>query len=1116
MITNSDETQFNNNANNAPPVQSSSFSSEMNQVAPPSSAKKSSSLQRTLAKFTPTTHQEKKMLEPTTATTSGKDEFFIEGGIVPNNLPPRNLVAIRKGPVRNSIVGNNTPRKISATAARIMPSPKKSSWNKNKAADDDESKSSTTPKPEKGFKKEKKSMSSQLTNLDLKLKSVEGSFGRRMDGFVRAREDDKMKLKDEIWKVREEGEERLNEFVREREGDREKINELESLLNRASAENEVVRKKYHRLGEQLENSQNEGTVNTHPLSIEEIVEVRKRPFASRLCIEENAENNDSNKVWLESHFSDRHRMKSFPQRISDCTRTMGLTKNNFGACNNLGHLMMELFDMKTAKFHSIATTIASALSENGSGVTFEQGLYSQESSKKTIPDPSEQSVSRMQFTRFMHIIFRKVKMERQLLKEGKSNIYRLAYCASKYPRVTEEERTTESAMSAFSRALVVFTSQAMLTLYIVLESIDRISDQKVHSRMLPLACLVLSLSFLISWQGLSSIAETHNFYRGNNSIEFGNSVKVHAGHIHPLALLDYISNLILPIFLMVSSFVLISSQERYIEAIMNSIALLFILKIHDISSIIFKVDAKKIVHNHLIEEAVVEVKDQQKYLNYDTSERSNLECLESIPDSKETTVESKSDEVSNKNELNVVQNTAEALVEQNFDGLRDVYSTPKIEFADMLLTNPVQGGNSKNDNELYTPYKIFGTYDEPEFIASNYITENCLFKSVEWSYSTNDPLSGAPRIVFLRLQKLNGEQNAYVMRMHDTFCNNHLPEKEKDFVKEDVKSNITVNQNNVIYSRPVVSFFDDSDESDTEQSEESHSTIQADSGNQLELHLMSQTDSISQFEQPEITSNAEAISQSTASLTQENDALGVDDGVLQSSDNNKLQMDEDEMNNIVCKVKKCDDGSISSQSSVVIDPVDIEKEDVHQTIVSEDQTTDLTQNGAIEKIDEHNGSVDDIPQKMEECNDASTSSQSSVAIDPVEIIESVHVLSQQSISDSCSKNNMLPSTIVDPHQPINDPFSDKIMSLLDDCAHSDQKSIIEKIEECNPVYKVEGIYMITDFECTESITKLRICGSKTAENFTKAMETYSLWKLDGNTKKLLRQRALKGKTTTVG
>jgi len=229
-----------------------------------------------------------------------------------------------------------------------------------------------------------------------------------------------------------------------------------------------------------------------------------------------------------------------------------------------------------------------------------------------------------------------------------------------------------------------------------------------------------------------------------------------------------------------------------------------------------------------------------------------------------------------------------------------------------------------------------------------------------------------------------------------------------------------------------------------------------------------------------------------------------------------LQMDEDEMNNIVCKVKKCDDGSISSQSSVVIDPVDIEKEDVHQTIVSEDQTTDLTQNGAIEKIDEHNGSVDDIPQKMEECNDASTSSQSSVAIDPVEIIESVHVLSQQSISDSCSKNNMLPSTIVDPHQPINDPFSDKIMSLLDDCAHSDQKSIIEKIEECNPVYKVEGIYMITDFECTESITKLRICGSKTAENFTKAMETYSLWKLDGNTKKLLRQSALKGKTTTVG
>mmetsp|Transcript_27567 Transcript_27567/g.38784 ORF Transcript_27567/g.38784 Transcript_27567/m.38784 type:complete len:142 (-) Transcript_27567:53-478(-) len=51
---------------------------------------------------------------------------------------------------------------------------------------------------------------------------------------------------------------------------------------------------------------------------------------------------------------------------------------------------------------------------------------------------------------------------------------------------------------------------------------------------------------------------------------------------------------------------------------------------------------------------------------------------------------------------------------------------------------------------------------------------------------------------------------------------------------------------------------------------------------------------------------------------------------------------------------------------------------------------------------------------------------------------------------------------------------------------------------------VKGVYMITTFQKKRSVTKLRICGSKTKEDFKKAMEYYSLWDMSPMAASLLK------------
>jgi len=52
-------------------------------------------------------------------------------------------------------------------------------------------------------------------------------------------------------------------------------------------------------------------------------------------------------------------------------------------------------------------------------------------------------------------------------------------------------------------------------------------------------------------------------------------------------------------------------------------------------------------------------------------------------------------------------------------------------------------------------------------------------------------------------------------------------------------------------------------------------------------------------------------------------------------------------------------------------------------------------------------------------------------------------------------------------------------------------------------HELEGVFIITTFQMSDDILRLRVCGSKKARDFKKAFEYYTLWPLSNNAKKVL-------------
>lgn len=55
----------------------------------------------------------------------------------------------------------------------------------------------------------------------------------------------------------------------------------------------------------------------------------------------------------------------------------------------------------------------------------------------------------------------------------------------------------------------------------------------------------------------------------------------------------------------------------------------------------------------------------------------------------------------------------------------------------------------------------------------------------------------------------------------------------------------------------------------------------------------------------------------------------------------------------------------------------------------------------------------------------------------------------------------------------------------------------------NECYSLEGVFIITAFEMSSAILRLRICGSYNAQDFLKALDYYALWDISSHAKKML-------------
>ena len=160
------------------------------------------------------------------------------------------------------------------------------------------------------------------------------------------------------------------------------------------------------------------------------------------------------------------------------------------------------------------------------------------------------------------------------------------------------------------------------------------------------------------------------------------------------------------------------TQESYIESVLNTAALLFIPMIDDQLPSLLGFKSETIFKN---------------FFTYESLEEFDQMCM--LEDREITT----------------------AYLHQLNDAIG-------VEFSDFYLTNWPEQGSTSSEGIHFKPYqilkgkingnKVMGDQISP----TSYVTEKCLIRKIVWRYTTGFETSIKPRIGYLRLEMLNGEE----------------------------------------------------------------------------------------------------------------------------------------------------------------------------------------------------------------------------------------------------------------------------------------------------------------------------------------------------------------------
>lgn len=281
---------------------------------------------------------------------------------------------------------------------------------------------------------------------------------------------------------------------------------------------------------------------------DEVNASQERDFECRLFITGTNCGNDT--FFLRTRHTDNHEHNTEFNFVRDYLKAVVSTRNHMAAKVTLSRLLTMCFKMSESNRISFSSTIASGLSRNGKNVDFEI-------SDTMVRNSKDIEVTRLKLCVLMHIIFNKVRKHEFLVEKEGSNAFRLFHCRTKHSRDKKP----------ILYAVFSFLLQCCLTGYVVADNWSELRSNKSWDdyrwQNLPLASLTLIYSAILAWPGIVEKNDAFEIY----------------GSIGVLQSMDFCVNAILPTILLFSGFLVIYTQESYIEAVLNTAALLFIPEI---------------------------------------------------------------------------------------------------------------------------------------------------------------------------------------------------------------------------------------------------------------------------------------------------------------------------------------------------------------------------------------------------------------------------------------------------------------------------------------------------------------------------------------------------------
>ena len=433
------------------------------------------------------------------------------------------------------------------------------------------------------------------------------------------------------------------------------------------------------------------------------------------------------KVFLRTHHSDNHPHASGVYNFVRDILKSSMHKNTFTASKaTLTRLLNIALDMPESDYRTFAITMASGLSCYGSNTSFE--LRSSNDINAILRECQSPEVVRSELCILMHIIFTKIQKYNFMVEEGGSNTYRLIYCRLQ----------TSKEKSPYAYAIFSFVFQCVLTGYVMLQiyencnkCVDRDGNEiedceieyfgcvdkdrneiedcvlpygtTISYQMLVLAVLTTIYSAILACPVINEIPDAWNIF----------------GSYGIMQMMDFIVNGILPITLLVSGFFVIWGQGSYIEAVLNTAALLFIPQIDDDLPQLLGFKPNHIVKNFLIKETIDEF---NKLHHKDYATRKKLKV-------------------------------------KYYNEAKKVGSG--VQFADHIITNVVEQGSDPSEGFLFQPFQVRKGEEEGDHQIDPccFVTESCLIRKIAWRFTVfkPNPNTSKPRIGYLRIETLLGE-----------------------------------------------------------------------------------------------------------------------------------------------------------------------------------------------------------------------------------------------------------------------------------------------------------------------------------------------------------------------